>query len=354
MSNIFDYIKEYGNKTFLEYDFNEIDASILSLITYIDLNNIVSSKKNYANLGNCLEYFLNNYDLKLFLKRGYLQKNLIKLCKTLKDTPRFKDILLYNYVYKIGFDEQFSAISMKLPNDTIVIGFEGTDHNLVGWEEDFAMCYKFPVSAERDAVRYMNKSISILDKNIYVIGHSKGGHLAIIASMYANPLIKLKIKKIYNFDGPGLRKKEIASRKYKSIRKKIEHIVPNYSVVGLLLRHSNNIKSIKSTRKDLYAHSPFTWEVNNKNFTVARLSKLSENLDQSIIIWLDHHKDNEREKIGKDIFEYLRKCNIKNATDIMKLKNVLILLKNRNDIDQDTRELLANFIKFNFDYYLNN
>ncbi len=354
MSNIFDYVKEYGNKTFFEVEFNEVDASILSLLTYLDFNNIVSNKKNTSHLGNVLEYFLNYYDIKSFQKRGLIQKNIIKLCKVLKNTLRYKDILLYNYIYKISFDEQFSAITMKLPNNTIVIAYEGTDHNLVGWEEDFAMCYKFPVSAETDAIKYLNKCTSILDKDIIVLGHSKGGHLAMIASMYCNPLIKLKIKSIYNFDGPGLRQKEISSSKYKSIIKKLNHIVPNYSVVGLLLRHNESFKTIKSNRKDLFAHSIFTWEVNKSDFEVTGLSKLSKNLDQSIIIWLDQHSDNEREKIVKDIFSYLRKHSITNIKDLTKIKNVLLLIKNHKDFDLETKNLISNFIKFNFDYYIAN
>lgn len=351
---LFDYIKENGNKTFFELEFNEIDASILSLITYIDFNNIVSTKKDPKKLKNCLEYFLKYSDLKSFSKRGFTQKNLIKLCKELKDKLRYQDILLYNYVYKVNFDEQFSAITMKLPNNIIVIGYEGTDHNLVGWEEDFAMCYKFPIPAEKDAIKYINKSISILDKEVYVLGHSKGGHLAIVASMFSNPLVKMKIKKIYNFDGPGLRKKEFTSYKYKSISKKIEHIVPNYSVVGLLLRHSKNIKSIKSTRKDLSAHYIFNWETNNTSFVNTNLSRLSKNLDESIIIWLEEHNDTEREKIVKDIFNFLRENDIKDTNQLTKLKSVLTIIKNRNDIDIETRNMLTNFIKFNYDYHISN
>lgn len=48
--DVLDYIKEKGNKTFFEEEFNEIDASILSLLTYIDFNKIVSTKKEPVKL----------------------------------------------------------------------------------------------------------------------------------------------------------------------------------------------------------------------------------------------------------------------------------------------------------------
>jgi len=276
------------------------------------------------------------------------------MCKLLKDTIRFKEVLLYDYVYKISFDSQFSAITFKLPNKIIVVSYEGTDHNLSGWEEDFAMCYKFPVRCDIEAIKYLKNSIKFFTKEVIVTGHSKGGHLSIVSSMYMNPLFRNKIKKIYNFDGPGLRQKEINSVKYKRIASKIEHIVPNHSIVGLLLRHSDNIKSVKSIRKDLYAHSIFNWEVEEDSFIRENLSKLSINLDKSIIEWLDFHDDFERQNIITKIFEYLRKNGIVDITNLVKIRTLISLIKNRKEIDKETKEVLANFIKFNYDYHVNN
>ena len=63
---------------------------------------------------------------------------------------------------------------------------------------------------------------------------------------------------------------------------KIYHIVPHYSVVGLLLRHHDDVISVKATRKDIVAHSVFTWEVVGDSFVREPLSRLSINLDKSI------------------------------------------------------------------------
>lgn len=353
MTNIFDYLKKYGDSSFTSNEFNELDAAILSLLSYIDYNNIIPPKKESITLQNALNYFLTYYDLKSFKKKGFQRKELLNLCKIIKDKERFKDIRLSNYVYKIGFDEQFSAITMRLPNKTVVVSFEGTDHNLSGWEEDFAFAYKFPVSCDTNAINYINKTISFFDKDIIVLGHSKGGHLSMVASMYASLPIRLRIKKIYNFDGPGLRKKEITSSKYKKISKKLEHIVPNHSIVGLLLRHSENIRVIKSERKDLYAHSIFNWEVEDKHFKNTTLSKLSSNLDKSIILWLDKHDDKTREIIVKNIFSYLRKNGITDITNLVKIKTLIALIKNSKELDKETKEVLANFVKFNFEYHMN-
>lgn len=354
MSNIFDYVKENGDKTFFEKEFTEVDAAIMALLSYINFDHIVFNTKDKVKLANALEYFLNYGDIKEFMRRGFVQKDLIKLCKVLKNKARYKDILLFGYVYKISFNEQFCAISMKLPDGKIVISYEGTDHNLSGWEEDMALCYQFPVPSQTDAIRYLNRHVSLFDREVILVGHSKGGHLAMVAGMFANPICKLKIKKIYNFDGPGLRKKEISSSQYKSIEKKLFHIVPHYSLFGLLLRHGNQYISVKSSRKDLFAHSLFTWEVVHSQFKREPLSKLSKNLDKSIILWLDQHNDKEREKITKDIFSYFRKAGLTNFVEITKLKNIVSLLKCSSDLDKETKDMLNQFVKFNFDYYMNN
>lgn len=354
MSSVVDYIREYGKYTFSEKKFNEVDAAVLSSITYLDFNNIVSDKKNPINMSGAIDYFLNHYDMKKFMKRGFIQKDIIRVAKEIKDTIRYRNIVLYNYVYDVTFDKQFSALTMKLSSGEVIVAYEGTDHNLVGWEEDFKMFYKFPVPAEEDAIKYINKTVGIFDTKVIVLGHSKGGHLAMVASMFCNPFIKLKIKKVYNLDGPGLRKREIESRKFKKMEKKLEHIVPHYSFFGLLLRHGEITKSVKSRRIDLLAHSIFTWEVKDNQFLLEPLSKLSRNLDASIIMWLEQHNDIEREKIITDVFDYLRKSGISEITDIVKMKNVVSLIKNSKELDKDTKDILGHFIKYNFEYHINN
>ncbi len=352
--NIIDYVKEYGRYSFFDKEFNEVDSAILSALAYVDFNNIVSDKRDEVSLGYALEYFIKNYDLKKFKKSGVFQKDTLKLIDYVKVSDRFKDIKVYNYIYDVTFDKQFSAMTMKLPNRDKVIVFEGTDDKLVGWEEDAAMCYTFPVPAEKDAIKYVRKNVHLFDRNVYVIGHSKGGHLAMVGAMYANVFARFKIKKVYNLDGPGLRGNEIDSHRYRRIESKIEHIVPHYSIIGLLLRHGENTKSILSNRKDIMAHSVFSWITKEDRFLLEPLSKLSRNLDESIYNWLELHSDQDKERILNNIFHYLRKNGINNLSDVSKLKNIFILIKNNKDLDSETKEVISHFIKYNLEFYFDN
>ena len=136
--------------------------------------------------------------------------------------------------------------------------------------------------------------------------------------------------------------------------KNLEYIVPNYSLFGLLLRHPDKIKVIKATKKDITAHSMFNWVINQDRLMLESLSRVSRNLDQSIVMWLEQHDDVERKKVVTDVFQYFRNNGIETIMDLTKFKNIINLIKNLDNLDDETKYLLNHFIKYNFDYHLAN
>ena len=75
--NINDYIYYYGEYTFKEKPFNEIDNVIFSLISYVDFNGILSkNKQNKLTLENASNiYFLNTSYYLLFVATVNHYKN---------------------------------------------------------------------------------------------------------------------------------------------------------------------------------------------------------------------------------------------------------------------------------------
>ena len=261
--SIFDYIKKYGCYSFDEMGFNVIDNFIFSALAYSDLGEYVSGnrfdKRTISEVGKA---FFKDFDKK--------RKNItavrvgIKVLREIMSTRRYGKLYLYNYSY-IGDDrQQFCAITIEINKKLVYVSYEGTDALISGWHEDFEMSYKFPVLSHRRAIDYLNRHFLFNNKDIILGGHSKGGNLAMVAGMYANFWVKDRIVKIYVNDGPGLRKKEIKSKCFKSIEHKLVSIIPNYSIVGLLFRHSDNYRVIKSTKKGIYAHDMATWIVHDK------------------------------------------------------------------------------------------
>jgi len=355
MSNILKYIKKYKDITFEKEKFNEIDNLILSELTYLNFDGIIPTDRNAITFNKAIKEYLKKYTYKETKKEGIAQKDAYKIIKILKDSKRYKNIQIYNYIYIGNKEMQFSAMVYKYKKEFTYIAFEGTDDLLIGWKEDFNIAYMFPTISQKAAIDYLNKAMSIFDKNVIVGGHSKGGNLALVASMYCKPLKRLKIKKIYNNDGPGLRLKEMNSKEYKKIKDRYIHIVPNYSYFGVLLRNDeNDYKVVKSSRKDILAHSVLTWQINDKELATTNLSRISKNLEKSVITWLDDHNDNQRKKIINNVFKAVEDVGIDKLSSIARIKNIIKIVKNLKNIDQETKDLVVDFIKFNANYIIEN
>lgn len=319
------YIEKYGEFTFSEKEFNEVDNVIFSVLTYINFEEIISkNKKNKKKLNQAATEYFNKYTKKHSKYKVCATRNAIKVLKAIKDKKRYKDLLLYNYRYIGSEDEQFSAITIKLYSNTIYISFEGTDELLSGWEEDAKMTYMFPVEAQKNAIKYLNEYSNTKDK-IIVGGHSKGGNLALVASMYCTSNIQDRILNVYNNDGPGLRLKQIDSVKYKKIHDKLIHLIPNYSIVGLMLTHKK-YTVIEGSKKNMLAHNPITWVVDDNSFKRVILSKFSTVLDKGITRWIDKYDDDIRKEFIKSIFDVCRNMNVKSLEDIKKNKLLFIKL----------------------------
>ena len=349
--NIFDYIKKNGCYTFDELGFNVVDNFIFSALTYSDLGNYVSdnrfNKRTISDVGND---FFKDFDKK--------QKNItairvgIKVLREIKDARRYKDLLLYNYSY-IGNDkQQFCALTIEINKKLVYVSYEGTDELISGWHEDFEMAYKFPVLSQRRAIDYINRHFLFNNQNIILGGHSKGGNLAMVAGMYANFWVKDRIINIYNNDGPGLRKKEIESKYYKSINHKLISIIPNYSMVGLLLRHNNNYRVVKSTKRSVYAHDMATWLIENTDIKEGVLSSFSKYLDDSMINWLNKYNDDERKKFVDSLFMVFDRASVNSLVEVLNNKKLILkIVFEIKGIDKKTKRMLKDFTLMLFSYF---
>ena len=346
MTSLFDYIEEYGNKDFIEEEFNEVDNIILSALSYINFKNIVSQKRDYKSLKDVGIAFFDKYTPQEITEEYYISRQAIKLFQRIRHYKRYQNLLLSNYVYKKTSTTQFSAISIKINKKLTYIAFEGTDEIISGWKEDFELAYKFPVKAQTDAINYLKNNIRITDKNIIIGGHSKGGNLALIASMYAPFWIRPKIKKIYSNDGPGILKEQLYSKKLKKITRKYIHIIPAYSIVGLLLLHPNNDVVIQTTRKGILAHDFLSWETEDNRFATATLSSTSKRFKNISAKWLAEYTPKQKENFVEEVFAIFKNENIDSLLDFKEksLKDLLSLIKESNNIDDSVKEMLKDLL----------
>lgn len=346
---ILEYIHKYQNQIFDDVSFNEVDNVIFSALSYIDLDHIVSTHSHpKITIQEAGKAYFEKYSAKKKSMVAY--KHAVEIFREIIHTKRYGSLLLYNYSYIGDYTKQFSAVTIEISKDLIYISYEGTDHLVSGWKEDFKMAYMFPVAAQHHAIRYLDR-FTMSKKRIILGGHSKGGNLALVAGMYANFLVRSKIVAIYNNDGPGLRKAQFNSTRYKNISSKLISIIPNYALVGLILRHTNNYKVVLSSRKGVLAHDLLSWQVDEVEFISAELSTFSKIMDKGMLEWVNKYDDFQRKVFTESLFNVFERANVHSLVEIMDNKKLLLkLILESRSIDKITKKMLREFIWVVFEY----
>jgi len=348
---MFDYIEKYGNISFDDSPFNEVDNVILSVVMYLDFTGIVSNKNKIKSLKLAGFEYLHTHDKKAVSKLGIAQRDAYHLMEILIDKERYQDIKLSNYRYITSLDTQFSAMVFTINKHLKYIGFEGTDEYLSGWKEDAYLSCKFPVDGQRYAIDYINEVVKLFSSDIIIGGHSKGGNFALVSAMYSKFYIKNKIKLVYSNDGPGLRKEEFNSKYYNNIKNKYIHIVPDYSLVGILL-NNDNYYVIKSSKKNILAHSASTWLIQDNYFIKSSLSETSKKMDKLLDEYLSRIPYDVQVNVIDTVFNSLEKMGLKTVLDIINFKAINDVIKSLKIIDKDTKDTLIEIIEILIKNYI--
>ena len=285
MGALNDYIKWRGDLEFWQDGFNIIDNMLLSCLSYLTLDDIFG---DYSSTVIDIQeiqklYFENSYDENKY-SEGSILRDAPIILNLIGDTNRYKHIKIRNYVSKIDINRtlQFAAMEFLLPDGTSYIAYRGTDDNLVGWKEDFMLALE-EVEAEREAVDYIDNIAAENDRLLRVGGHSKGGHLAVYAAAMCNEDIRDRIIKIYSNDGPGFTKKVAVSRAMKNICPKLISIIPEDSIVGLLMEPVVKPIVVKSTALSVRQHNLATWCIEGKQLiTTNDISNTAKFIDKKL------------------------------------------------------------------------
>ena len=341
--DVIGYIKKYGNYTFKEKEFNDIDNLVFCNLSYLDFS-YTSINISEHTLGYIGREYLKNNKFRDIRKLGIGQRNGYKVLESVINTKRYKNLIVHDYVCTVNKNKQFSACMFRISDELEYICYEGTDEAVSGWKEDFELACFFPVPAQKDAIKYANKHIKIRGPYVIIGGHSKGGNLALVAAMYTNELKQFRIKKVYSNDGPGLRRKEFESGKYRRIKRKFIHIVPEYSVVGILMRN-DVYHVIKSTHNNMLSHSLMSWIIKDDKLVKSELSLKSKKLESRIISWLEKHSDEEKEKTINTLFKVLEDADITKLVELNKISNVIKVINNIKNVDKQTKDVFIDLVK---------
>ena len=333
MYTVMDYLKYYRDIPFTEVSLNQLDFLICAILVYLPLNDFKEAKslKDFSKIA--LELENKDYD-------GMMIPKSYEVLKYLQNAKRYADMKIMNFVNLKNEKTQFGACKFLMDKKTI-IAFKGTDGSTIGWVENFRLLYDYPTYTQRLSLNYLEDDIKFNDKNVYVVGHSKGGNLAMASVMeLSRPLFK-KVKKVYNFDGPGFLKKEFDSLKYRELLPKLVNIIPTGSVVGSLL-FNKNYTVVESCELAFNEHYPTTWGVFGEFFLEGTLSSVSKHLNESTTIGMDNL---ENEKVKEAVEMILKNIEKKYDEEFeFNINDIKNLLKNRDNIDPEVAKYLTTML----------
>ena len=204
MGTILDYLKEYGDYSLEEKPFSDVDSLVLCQFVYLKFDGLVPGPGEEHGAVTVQELAAHpDYD-HLYGDERYRKDNTALFQKIYK-SRRFGTMKLWNYVNLIEPEQetQFSAVVFGLSEELSYVGFRGTDESIVGWKEDLNLAFSEPVPGQRLSVSYLEQAAQTIQSGLYVGGHSKGGNLAVYASMNCSAGVRERIDRIYDHDGPG-------------------------------------------------------------------------------------------------------------------------------------------------------
>ena len=348
MGIIFDYLDQVAYDSIYDTPFNELDMLMLTEITYLPFDQIVSDQMSpdcSCRLFEAAEKM--PQDLSMLVT-----KNRLKLLEKLASSTRFKNIKLMGYVNDIDPDVQqpFAAMIFRIKPDSYVLTFRGTDDSIIGWKEDFHMTYMDQVPAQKTAVNYLRKAMDALPGQFILTGHSKGGNLASYAASQIEPEYQERIQSIYSYDAPGLNHSVITSQGYQTISDKIKRYIPQGSIVGMMLETPKQAQIVKSTAiGGLAQHDTFSWQIADQTFVLLdNLNPDSLQVDKTLKNWVDSVSDEELKDFFDLFFGLILDAGISSINDLTKLENfnkILAVFENANALTDEERDMLTRLAK---------
>ena len=346
MGNIIDYARE-EQRSFEELPFNEVDALILAQLAYEDIPRLVPALDDERNMygtfrGRMHHFPMDRHNLrqsaKALLRAPFSAITLKQMdevlhggadsacqhqvhavnftdpaimhsfVRTVAANPRFSGLRVGAFAERFDTDEQTqtAALTFLLPDGTLVLSFRGTDYSLVGWKEDFNMAFQYPVPAQRMAADYICAVAKLWPGDMILTGHSKGGNSAVYAAMNAPAKIRKRITAVYSLDGPGFPEHVVTSEPYLSTVSKVHKIVPDSSIIGMVLETPEPCVVVKADCEGLMQHFAFAWQIDGDAFVrVDDIAPSSHEFNSSFNRWMTSLSREEREHAVDALFQVI-------------------------------------------------
>lgn len=333
MFTIYDYLDYYKNCSFEEVGFNQMDAMLFACLVYLPIKSFSENKSYKDFVSYAYTFYKDDYS-------GVMKPSSFALLNKIKISKRYENIIISNFESVRNNDTQFGAMSVRF-NDNLLIAFKGSDSSLISWIENLRLNYQYPTYTQSKGIKYAKDNILDSDKSVYLVGHSKGGNLAMCAGMEIPSGLRDKVKVIYNFDGPGFLKKEY-EKKFNLIKEKVVNIVPTGSVVGMCL-YNDNFKSVKSKDLAFGEHYPVGWGVFGEFFVKTSLSRVSKQIHEMTTTNLDAV---DKKQLGETIEELCKGLGVDYDSEFhLSMSEIWEIIRNMKGIDPKVYKYLTSVMQ---------
>ncbi len=354
MANQVDYLSWRGDLSFSQDKFNEVDGSILAMLSYIDYDSISKDpiKLCDAASGYCPDKKYDSVRLGLIIP----SKKINQIFCLAGESRRFGDCLISDFEWRTSIEEtcQFAAVTYHLPGGKAVISYRGTDDSLVGWREDCCLSYLDAIPAQKLAVEYFERMAEKYpSEKFYFVGHSKGGNLAVYATVCCKPELRSRIIRAYCYDGPGLPRALARSKDFTAVQRKLCIIVPQSSFIGTMFDMRERYTVVNGTARGAYQHDCFTWAVEGGGFErLPELSARGKRNAEQFNLSMDRMKLDEKREFVETMFTVIESTGAKSLTDFSSgtIKKLVTLIKNYSGMDKEKRALMVSLVLKLFDF----
>lgn len=352
MANINDYLEWRADVPFDLDPFNEVDSLVLCELVYTPFDGIVPGPglRDKISIEEACKRFFDKYSDDEIMARNNMTKLAPFLMKKMCHSRRYGGMKLSGFVNEIDSDDQsqFSVCTFYLNDGSIFVAFRGTDDSLVGWKEDFNMCYSFGTGGQLKAVEYLNKNFYRTMKTMRIGGHSKGGNFAVYGATYCKPHVKVLITDIYNNDGPGFVPEILNDPEYKGILSRVHSFIPSEAIIGMMMYNKFKNKIVISDQKGISQHDPMSWQVVRNHFEYApKVEESSIIIDEIIKGWTDNVDYDTRAAFGDVFFSSLAASGATKLSQITSggVRSVASITKEIQSLDKEQQTLIYDIFK---------
>ena len=351
MENLFDYVDWRSDLTFCQSSQNEVDGLIFSELSYIPFEDVVPSMKDggAVTIQEASKLFFEKHG-EDFSLGAIIPKEILLLLKAISTTKRFSSVKIWAYVNDVCLDveKQFSAICFSCENKITYVVYRGTDDTIVGWKEDLNMALFTPIPSQREGLKYLTAASRLSKDRLIVIGHSKGGNIAIYSALNASDSIKKRIDNVISYDGPGFKDNYLEQFKNDPIVKRIKTILPSKSFIGRIFDIIGECEIVKSRDKGIQQHNAFTWKVLGASFITAdRFEEPSDNFHELLKVWVSKLTPMERRDFVDSFYKLLTLNGAETLTDITnkKIKFLTALIMQKGNDKKVVFDAIVKLIK---------